>query len=131
MHKAIDDVRAFHAACDVPIVYHPAVPSAYIKTRRMNLIREEVIVELLPAMEKDDMIEIADAIADSIYVLIGAALEYGIPLHKVWNEVQRTNMAKVDPSTGAVCKRADGKILKPPGWMPPDIASILLGEGWK
>ena len=97
----------------------------------MNLIREEVIVELLPAMEKDDMIEIADAIADSIYVLIGASLEYGIPLHKVWNEVQRTNMAKVDPSTGAVRKRADGKILKPPGWMPPDIASILFEEGWK
>jgi predicted HAD superfamily Cof-like phosphohydrolase len=69
--------------------------------------------------------DIADAIADSIYVLVGTALEYGIPLDRVWNAVQAANMAEVDPVTGLVRKRTDGKILKPDGWLPPDIAGIL------
>jgi predicted HAD superfamily Cof-like phosphohydrolase len=69
--------------------------------------------------------DIADAIADSIYVLVGTALEYGIPLDRVWAAVRAANMAKVDPVTGLVRKRADGKILKPDGWQPPDIAGVL------
>ena len=91
----------------------------------MELIREEVNRELLPAMEAGDMPEIADAMADSIYVIVGAALEYGIPLDRVWAAVQRANMAKVDPATGKVRKRHDGKVLKPEGWTPPDISAAL------
>lgn len=58
-----------------------------------------------------------------IYVLVGAALAFGIPLDRVWSEVQRANMAKLG---GA--RRADGKILKPEGWQPPRIHEAIFGE---
>lgn len=73
------------------------------------------------------MEKIADGLADVIYVAVGAALEFGIPLDRVWAEVHRSNMAKVDPATGKVIKRADGKVLKPEGWTPPDVAGVLKG----
>jgi predicted HAD superfamily Cof-like phosphohydrolase len=65
--------------------------------------------------------------ADSIYVIVGAAIEYGIPLSAVWDAVQKSNLAKRDPSTGKVRRREDGKILKPDGWKPPDIRAALWG----
>jgi predicted HAD superfamily Cof-like phosphohydrolase len=82
---------------------------------------------------------IADGIADLIYVAVGAALAYGIPLERVWAEVQRSNMAKFHRCSacdGAGCdacagtgfvavKDAGGKVQKPPGWTPPDIAGVL------
>ena len=52
----------------------------------------------------------------------------GIPLDRVWAAVHRSNMAKVDPATGKVIKRADGKVLKPEGWTPPDIPAALAIE---
>lgn len=121
----VDDVSAFYLACDVPILATPTVPTADRVELRMELIREEVNRELLPAMEANDLPEIADAMADAIYVIVGAAIEYGIPLDRVWAAVQNANMAKVDPITGKVRKRADGKVLKPDGWTAPDIAAVL------
>jgi predicted HAD superfamily Cof-like phosphohydrolase len=78
-------------------------------------------------MQIGDLVGIADGIADSVYVLVGTALEYGIPLDRVWGAVHSANMAKVDPVTGKVRKRFDGKVLKPDGWKRPDIAAILAG----
>jgi predicted HAD superfamily Cof-like phosphohydrolase len=53
------------------------------------------------------------------------ALEFGIPLEKVWTEVHKSNMAKADPLKGGVIYREDGKVLKPEGWQKPDIAGVL------
>ena len=64
-----------------------------------------------------------------IYIAVGTALELGIPLEPVWDEVHRSNMAKVDPETGKVRKREDGKVLKPEGWVRPDIAGAIYGRG--
>jgi len=125
MIEAIKDVAAFHLACDIPILAAPTVPSPSRVDLRVDLIEEEVNRELIPAMRKGDLVEIADAMADSVYVIIGAALEYGIPLDHVWAAVQDANMAKVDPVTGKVWRREDGKVLKPPGWTPPDIRGAL------
>ena len=122
MKQLIADVAAFHVACDVPIAAAPAVPGVDRVKLRIELIREEVTRELLPAMEAGDLPEIADAMADSIYVIVGAAIEYGIPLDRVWSLVQSANMAKVDPETGRVKKRGDGKVLKPDGWVSPNEA---------
>lgn len=124
MKSVIQDVAAFHVACDVPIVDRPTIQSERVKQLRHRLVEEEFI-ELVDAMNDEDIVEIADAIADLIYVAVGTALAYGIPLEAVWNEVQRSNMAKADPVTGKVVKREDGKVLKPEGWTPPEIASIL------
>lgn len=129
MKTIMDDVRAFHEACGVPVQYRPAAPSAERVELRAKLIHEEVNDELLPALARGDLVEAADAMADAIYVIVGTALEYGIPLGDVWAAVQAANMAKVDTQTGQVRRRVDGKILKPEGWTPPNIDAVLRRAG--
>ena len=73
--------------------------------------------------EKDDIVEIADALADIIYIACGTAVSYGIPLDKIWETVHNSNMAKL--VDGKVLLRADGKIQKPEGWQPPNIEKII------
>ncbi len=124
MEALLGDVAAFHRACDVPILAKPAFPDLARQKLRDDLLREEVN-EFIDALQVGDIVDVADAIADCIYILIGTALEFGIPLDRVWAEVQRSNMAKVDPVTGKATKREDGKILKPEGWQAPDIAGAL------
>jgi len=70
-----------------------------------------------------DIVEIADALADIIYIACGTAVSYGIPLDKVFEEVHRSNMAKL--VDGKPLKREDGKVIKPVGWTAPDIAGVL------
>ena len=119
----LNDVADFHAACDVPIMRECAIVANRVELRR-DILREEWR-ETDEAMAAGDMVELADGLADIIYVAIGTALEFGIPLDRVWAEVHRTNMAKRDPATGKVRRREDGKVLKPEGWTPPDIAAAL------
>jgi len=122
------DVKDFHEqVVGDKFSTKPHVPTDDEVCLRMELIGEEVNRELFEAMEKDDLVKIADGIADSIVVLLGTAVTYGIDIRPIWDEVHRTNMAK----KGGV-KRADGKLLKPAGWQPPDIDKYLkeqLGEG--
>lgn len=127
MEKLLSDVASFHRACDLPVIETPTLPSPDRALLRIRLIKEECD-ETLSALYRDDLVELADGLADLIYVCVGTALEYGIPLDLVWNAVQRANMTKVDPATGKVLKREDGKVLKPLGWTPPDIKSIIEGE---
>lgn len=86
---------------------------------RAELIREEA-AETVKAIEDGDLVAAIDGLCDLLYVTYGAAVEWGIDLAPFWDEVHRTNMAKVGGPT-----RGDGKKLKPPGWTPPDIAGIL------
>ncbi len=128
----IANVARFHQVTDTPIAPVPAFPSDERCALRRDLIGEEV-KETIDALALRDMIETADGIVDSIYVLIGAALELGLPLAELFAEVQRSNMAKaVRQADGSykVVRRADGKILKPEGWTPPDIAGVLRRHGW-
>lgn len=124
MESLLGDVRAFHQATGTPVLNKPDFPSSDRIDLRNRLLDEE-LTEYAEAIEHDDIVELADAIADCIYILVGTALEFGIPLDRVWAEVQRSNMAKVDPATGKACRREDGKILKPEGWTPPDIEKAL------
>jgi predicted HAD superfamily Cof-like phosphohydrolase len=86
---------------------------------------EEERKEMMDARLANDEVEEFDAVLDTIVVLIGYGLSRGWPMNDGWAEVMRSNMAKIDPRTGAVRRREDGKILKPEGWTPPDLASIL------
>lgn len=132
MIKLLDDVAEFHRATDCPVLDDPQIPPADRVALRARLISEE-LAELRGAFAANDLVEIADALADSIYVLVGTALEFGIPLDRVWDEVHASNMTKTDPTTGKVTKREDGKILKPPTFRPPDIARVINPEPniWK
>lgn len=124
LSAAVGDLRAFHEACDIPIRAEPSFPNQDRITLRADLLDEEH-EELREAIEERDIVKVADGLADIAYIVLGTALEFGIPLDRVWAEVHRTNMAKVDPTTGKVRRRADGKVLKPEGWTPPDIAKVL------
>lgn len=129
----IDDVAKFHRMTDTPVNTVPEFPSAERCDLRDELVREET-KELREALTLRDMVEVADGIIDDIYVLIGAGHEIGLPMQALWDEVQRSNEAKAieqPDGTFKVVRRADGKILKPEGWTPPDIAGVLRAHGWK
>lgn len=128
MKNLLSDVAAFHKACDIPILNKPTIPNKDRIDLRTSLIREEYL-EVLHSLIKNelDLCELSDGLADLIYVLVGTALEFGIPLERVWDAVQAANMAKVDPATGKVKKREDGKVLKPLGWVAPDINKAVFG----
>jgi Uncharacterized protein conserved in bacteria len=124
MTMLLADVGAFHTAADQPVRTVPKMPSREEMEFRIRLIREE-LEELEEACQTMDIVEVADALGDIVYVTVGAAHHFGIPLDRCWQEIQSTNMAKVDPATGKVRKRADGKVLKPSGWQPPNIPRAL------
>ena len=123
MNSFHDDVVQWHKAFGVPVLLEPTVPAEDRQELRKNLINEEH-KELIGAIEEGDLVEIADACADLIYVICGTAAEYGIPLNRVWDEVQRSNMAKLGKD-GKPILREDGKVLKPEDWTPPNIAAML------
>lgn len=126
MKDLIEDVRAFHELTGQPVHTQPRFPGFERVLLRERLLQEEYH-EFEVASREGDIVEIADALADIIYICIGTALEYGIPLDKVWAEVQRSNMAKAGPD-GKVAKSPSGKVLKPEGWTPPDIEGIIHAQ---
>ncbi len=133
LHAAYQDVEDFHVACGLPCPAKPTLPedfNAVLKLRE-KLIDEEVeeTFEALynlrtePALYiESNMAEVADGIADTIYVLLGTAATLGLPMAEIWRRVHESNMAKVKDG---VRKREDGKILKPEGWQPPDVLGAI------
>jgi len=92
---------------------------------RVSLIQEE-LDEYRAAAEAGDLVEIADALSDLMYVVLGTYVAHGSQdvAEALFAEVHRSNMSKLDAS-GAVIYRADGKVLKSDRWTPPDLAPIL------
>lgn len=117
------EVTEFHIKFGVLIGRTPQIPSLDTTYLRYQLIHEESD-ELLKAIQNEDLVEIADGIADVMYVILGTGVSYGINMKPIWDEVQRTNMLKEGGAT-----REDGKILKPEGWVPPDIKNLLIKQG--
>lgn len=116
-------VREFNEKFGVPI--SDAATSGELDRRilRCRLIEEE-FDEFTKACSCENLVEMADGLADLLYVTIGAALEFGIPIDRVFAEVHRSNMTKLGPD-GRPRLRADGKILKPDTYSPPDVAACL------
>lgn len=90
----------------------------------LDLINEEV-QELHDALNDNDKVEQLDALIDILVVTIGAINSMGADGESAWNEVMSTNFAKIDPATGKVRKREDGKVLKPDGWKAPQLEQFL------
>jgi predicted HAD superfamily Cof-like phosphohydrolase len=93
----------------------------------LKLIEEEA-EELNQAILAKDRMEMLDALIDIVVVTVGAIHSMGADAEGAWNEVMRTNFAKIDPNTGKVRKREDGKVLKPEGWEPPNLKPFLDRE---
>lgn len=113
------DVHDFHKVMGLKIGDKPSVLDYETHTLRESLIREE-FYEVMQALSEKNTCQTAKEIVDLIYVLIGTAVSCGIDLRPVWDEVQKSNMAKLGGR-----KRPDGKIMKPEGWQPPDIEKII------
>lgn len=113
-----NDVRIFMDACDQKSTDFGPQAELY-----MDLIVEE-FKELVVAYGNRNLVEIADACADLKWVIEGLEHTLKIPQQEVWNEIARSNLAKISPN-GKVIKREDGKVLKPEGWTPPDIKTII------
>jgi predicted HAD superfamily Cof-like phosphohydrolase len=94
-------------------------------TLRVKLMSEEM-EEYFDAVLKYDTVEIADALGDQLYILLGTIVKHGMQhvIVDVFNEIHRSNMSKLGPD-GEPILREDGKILKGPGYFPPDIDSVL------
>ena len=122
--RAGGQVGDFHRAYGLPVRDSPtvAVGAAQVELR-LALIEEEV-GELAAAARAGDLVGVADALADIVYVAYGTAHVYGIDLDAVLDEVHASNMTKLG-ADGRPIRRADGKVLKGPGYRPPDIAAVL------
>lgn len=120
-------VGEFHSAFGLPIHLIPQqdIPNELAQLR-IALLEEEVR-EFRVAAQSNDLVAVADALGDIAYVLYGAALTYGIDLDAVIAEVHRSNMSKLGPD-GVPLLREDGKVLKPPTFVPPDILAVLTNQ---
>ena len=117
-------VAEFHSAFELPMANLPttSIP-ADLRQLRVDLLVEEVR-EFAEATAAKDIIGIADALADILYVTYGAAITYGIDLDAIVREVHRSNMSKLDEG-GRPILRADGKVLKSPRYAAPDVVAVV------
>lgn len=126
LDEATKHVRDFHDAFGIPNATSPVgdigVREALL---RYKLIREEN-EEYLDAALRGDLVEVADALGDILYILCGTLLKHGLEqkIHEVFREIQRSNMSKLG-ADGKPIYREDGKVMKGPGYFKPDIAAAM------
>ena len=126
MKSKISAVKEFHNAFGLGVSNAPKADLGTAKNRlRFNLMDEEN-KEYLEAAENNDLVEVADALGDMLYILCGTILEHGMQykIEDVFEEIQRSNMSKLDLD-GQPIYREDGKVLKGPSYFKPDIKAIL------
>ena len=116
-------VGDFMEAFGQKVELEPTWPDFNTRELRLDLIQEE-LDELAQAMEDRDMVQIADALTDLLYVVYGAGHAFGIDLDECFQEVHSSNMSKLGPN-GKPIHREDGKVMKGPGYYEPDLESIL------
>ena len=120
MTNPFRDQEKFMRACDQTVGEHNKEQfDLYIK-----LIEEE-FKELKEAIASGNRVEQLDALEDILVVTVGAIHSMGADGEGGWKEVMSTNFAKIDKLTGKVRKREDGKVLKPVGWMPPELKKFV------
>jgi predicted HAD superfamily Cof-like phosphohydrolase len=126
MKKKLKAVKDFHNAFGLGVNDTPIANLSAQKLKlRYDLMAEEND-EYFEAAQNNDLIEVADALGDMLYILCGTILEHGMQykIEEVFNEIQRSNMSKLG-ADGKPIYREDGKVMKGPNYFKPDILSIL------
>ena len=126
MKNKIAAVLEFHKAFGAGINYQPVADiDAKRKQLRFDLMKEEN-EEYLEAAKNNDLVEVADALGDMLYILCGTIIEHGMQdkIVAVFDEIQRSNMSKLGED-GKPIYREDGKVLKGSNYFKPDIKTIL------
>lgn len=117
MTNPFKDQEKFMTACDQTV--------GEVNGPQFSLYKKLIAEEVDELWTAKSQLEELDALIDILVVTIGAIHSMGANAEGAWNEVMRTNFAKIDPDTGKVRKREDGKVLKPDGWTPPKLNSFL------
>ncbi len=126
MKDKIAAVQEFHSAFRIGYKNEPIADLGEAKnTLRFNLMKEEN-EEYFEAAQNNDLVEVADALGDMLYILCGTIIEHGMQhkIEEVFNEIQRSNMSKLGED-GNPIYREDGKVLKGPNYFKPNIKEIL------
>ena len=141
-----DLVRDFHEKFLLTTNSEPTIPSEEDMALRDELIAEEFLTEYRDAVRDRDLVKIADALGDILYVVYGAGVTYGIDLQSVFEEIHRSNMSKLWSDVSEVSRenpdytvnrvadgkfvvhRPDGKVVKPPGYSPPDLQKVMYAD---
>ena len=116
-------VKTFMETFGQEVKSKPSFSSEKINNLRYNLIEEE-LGELKQAIEKKDLLEVADALTDILYVTYGAGHAFGIDLDACFNEVQNSNMSKLDRD-GKPIYNESGKVMKGPNYYKPNLSKFL------
>jgi predicted HAD superfamily Cof-like phosphohydrolase len=126
MKHALKSVEKFHSAFGLGIA---SKPKAFLDEKKLKLrfdLLAEENEEYFEAAMKNDLVEVADALGDMLYIICGTILEHGMQhkIEEIFNEIQRSNMSKLGEN-GKPIYREDGKVLKGPNYFKPDIEKIL------
>jgi len=126
MENKLKAVKAFHEAFGLGV---KEIPTAQLSTQKLKLrfdLMAEENEEYLEAAQNNDLVEVADALGDMLYILCGTILEHGMQykMEEVFNEIQNSNMSKLG-ADGKPIYREDGKVMKGPNYFKPDILKIL------
>ncbi len=126
MDNKLKAVKAFHEAFGLGVNETPIAQLSAQKLKlRFDLMAEEN-EEYLEAAQNNDLVEVADALGDMLYILCGTILEHGMQykIEDVFNEIQQSNMSKLG-ANGKPIYREDGKVMKGPNYFKPDILKVL------
>ena len=118
-----DKVGTFMKTFGQEVKTKPSFSTDKINKLRLDLIKEE-LNELTEAMNNKDLLEVADALTDILYVTYGAGHAFGIDLDKCFEEVQNSNMSKLDQN-GKPIYNESGKVMKGPNYFKPDLSKFL------
>ena len=120
---AVDAVRDWLTAAALPVRERPTLGVAHKEREMACALIEEEVAEFRAAVEASDLVEIADAVADLLWVVLEAGVTFGIPIEEVFAEVHRSNLTKI--KNGEPVVNAAGKIVGGPGFSAPDLLPIL------
>ncbi len=128
MKKVLEDNLEFQKAFGQPVIEAPALIPKDLAMLRFELMREEN-EEYLEAVQNNDLVEVADALGDQLYILCGTILSHGMQhiIEKLYAEIHRSNMSKLG-ADGKPIYREDGKVLKGPSYSKPDLKPIVYGD---
>ena len=118
-----DKVGNFMKTFGQEVKTKPSFSTDKINKLRIDLIKEE-LTELTEAMNNKDLLEVADALTDILYVTYGAGHAFGIDLDKCFDEVQNSNMSKLDKN-GKPIYNEHGKVMKGPNYFKPDLSKFV------
>jgi predicted HAD superfamily Cof-like phosphohydrolase len=123
---AVDAVRDWLSAAGLPVHEHPTLDVAPNAREMACALIEEEVAEFRAAVEASDLVEIADAVADLIWVVVEAGVTFGIPIEEIFAEVRRSNLTKIE--SGEPVVNTVGKIVAGPGFSAPDLLPILAAH---